>query len=154
MRVMGASMSPVDDPTSAYRIEDARPDPREYRAICEAVGWGPWMNFEVAEASLAASLFHVTVRHEGRAVGMGRIVGDGQIYFYVQDVAVVPAHQGLGLGRQILARLLAHLREHAPEKAFVGLFAAPGTEPFYERYGFAVRDALVGMFQVLPDHRG
>ena len=144
------SPQPIDDVPSAYVFEHAAPSSAEYRAICEAVGWGPWMNFEVAEASLAASLLHVTVRHDGDAVGMGRVVGDGHIYFYVQDVAVVPAHQGRGLGRQILARLVGHLREHAPEKAFVGLFAAPGTEPFYERFGFAVHDALEGMFQVVP----
>ena len=53
-------------------------------------------------------------------VGMGRIVGDGAIYFYIQDVAVKPEHQGRGVGRQIMEHLLAYLQAQAPPKAFSG----------------------------------
>lgn len=44
---------------------------------------------------------------------MGRVVGDGAFFFYVQDVAVHPQHRrrglglglGLGLGKAIMQRL-------------------------------------------------
>ncbi len=47
-------------------------------------------------------------------------------------------------------RVISYLKGHAPEKAFVGLFAAEGTLPFYARYGFAVYPGLTGMFRVAP----
>jgi hypothetical protein len=38
----------------------------------------------------------VVLERDGDAVGCGRVVGDGGVYFYVQDVIVVPGLQGLG----------------------------------------------------------
>ncbi len=38
---------------------------------------------------------------------MGRIVGDGAINFDIVDVAVDPAHQGKGLGRLVMEKLVA-----------------------------------------------
>lgn len=130
-----------------YRIEARPPTPEEYRRLCTAVGWEPVINFDAAEASLERSLFCCVALDGDEAVGMGRVVGDGAIYFYVQDVAVAPPHQGHGLGGQILASLVEWIRAQAPPQAFVGLFAAAGTEPFYRRFGFEAHAGLTGMFQ-------
>lgn len=127
------------------------PTPEEYRALCESVGWGDIINFEAAPDSLARSLFGVVVMDGDTAIGMGRLVGDGVMYFYVQDVAVRPAYQGRGVGQMILRALLNFVRRTAPDQAFVGLFAAQGTQPLYQRFGFDEHpDALVGMFAVTP----
>jgi GNAT superfamily N-acetyltransferase len=127
------------------------PTPAEYRALCESVGWGGLINFDAAPDSLARSLFGVVVTDGDTAIGMGRIVGDGVMYFYVQDVAVNPAYQGRGVGVMILRALLDYVRRTAPDQAFVGLFAAQGTQPFYRRFGFDEHpDDLVGMFTVTP----
>ena len=136
--------------TYEYTIDDRVATLEEYRAICEAVGWGEVMNFEAAPQALRRSLYGVVATYAGQAIGMGRVVGDGAIFFYLQDIAVVPEHQGRGVGAQIVGRLLAYLASAAPEKAFVGLFAAAGKEPFYQRYGFRAHSALTGMFQVAP----
>ena len=136
----------------AYPLVERVPTLEEYRAICVAVGWGEVINFEAARTALPNSRYSVVAVHAGQAVGMGRIVGDGAIFFYVQDVAVLPEHQGKGIGSRIMAQLMAYLKAHAPEKAFIGLFAAEGTLPFYERYGFRLYPDLTGIFQViLPD---
>lgn len=128
------------------------PTVEEYINICEAVGWTAFMNFEVAEESLNRSLFGVVVQHEDTAVGMGRVVGDGKIYFYIQDIAVVPGHQSKGIGHMIMEAITEYLQEHAPEKSFVGLFAAQGKEEFYHKYGFNRHDGMTGMFGVLHEH--
>jgi ribosomal protein S18 acetylase RimI-like enzyme len=80
---------------------------------------------------------------------MGRVVGDGMIYFYIQDIAVKPEHQSQGIGRRIMDAITAYLKEYAPEKAFVGLFAAQGKETFYNRYGLNRHDGMTGMFGVI-----
>ena len=50
-----------------------------------------------AEAALRTGLFSVTAFCEGKAVGMGRLVGDGSMYWYIQDMAVLPEYQGRGI---------------------------------------------------------
>lgn len=108
------------------------------------------MNFEVAHAALANSLYGVVVTSGAQVVGMGRIVGDGAIFFYIQDIVVDPGHQRRGVGTKILDALLKHLSEAAPKQAFVGLFAAKGSIQFYERYGFQNwAPDMTGMFLVM-----
>jgi GNAT superfamily N-acetyltransferase len=121
----------------------------EYKSIFDAVGWSEYMNVKVIEQSLKQSLFGVVVQHGDETVGMGRVVGDGMIYFYIQDIAVKPEHQSQGIGRRIMDAITAYLKEYAPEKAFVGLFAAQGKETFYNRYGLNRHDGMTGMFGVI-----
>ena len=137
-----------------YDIQDRVPTLDEYRTICEAVGWTPVINFEAAALSLERSLFAVVVMQGEQAVGMGRIVGDGAIYFYIQDIAVAPKHQDNGVGQMVLQRLMTYLRDNAPDKAFVGLFATEEAVEFYRRYGFLVHSAMTGMFQVMLEGGG
>jgi GNAT superfamily N-acetyltransferase len=129
---------------------DRLPTLEEYRALCTAVGWGDIIDFDAAPASLLGSLHAVVAVDTGRVIGMGRLVGDGSIYFYLQDIAVDPAHQHGGVGEAIVSRLMAHVRARATRAAFVGLFAVAGSEPFYRRHGFERHDGLIGMFQVVP----
>lgn len=135
--------------TNTCRIVERAPTDREYRDICIAVGWGGVLNFDAARQSLANSLYCVVAECDDRAVGMGRIVGDAAIYFYIQDIAVLPAYQHKGIGTMIVDWLVAYLRDKAPEQAIIGLFAAEGTRPFYERHGFKVADNT-GMYRVAP----
>jgi GNAT superfamily N-acetyltransferase len=80
-----------------------------------------------------------------------RIVGDGGKFYYIQDFAVRPEHQGKGLGTRMLEHLLAWIRAHAPHDPFVGLFATSVAIPLYQEYGFSEhRDELSGMWTVLP----
>lgn len=137
--------------TNEYIVVHRIPAVEEYKTICTAVGWENYMNFEAAEQSLKQSLFGVVIRYNDETVGMGRVVGDGHIYFYVQDIAVKPEHQGKGIGSLIMGAITKYLQQHAPDKAFVGLFSAAGKEPFYNRYGFQRHDGMTGMFGVIHD---
>jgi GNAT superfamily N-acetyltransferase len=136
--------------TRQYQLVERVATLQEYRHICTQVGWAEVMNFEAAAVALPRSLFGVVAVLNEQVVGMGRIVGDGAIFYYLQDVAVLPDHQGLGIGTQIVDRLVELVKENAPEKAFFGVFAAQGTLPFYQRVGFDLHPALTGMFQVVP----
>ena len=133
------------------QIIERTPTLAEYRAICDAVGWGGVINFEAAPDSLARSLYGVIAAHDGQAVGMGRIVGDGAIFFYIQDIAVIPSYQGQGIGTAIMDALMHYIDASAPDKAFVGLFAAQQAIQFYKKYGFFIppADDLTGMFCVV-----
>jgi Acetyltransferases len=92
----------------------------------------------MSEQSLACSLYGVVAEYAGEVVGKGRIVGDGIMYFYIQDAAIAPEHQKHGLGKLLVERLLDYIKErrHENELAFVGLFASHGNDKFYEQFGF------------------
>ncbi len=83
---------------------------------------------------------------------MGRIVGDGVNYFYIQDVVVHPEYQGQGIGKDIMNSLVSYLEKNAPDKAFVGLFASAGKGEFYEKYDFYNHSPnMTGMFKVIKN---
>jgi len=107
----------------------------ELRAAC---GWGA-VEMAVAERALAAGLVNVVARDGGRLAGFGRVVGDGVLYFYVQDVIVHPDFRGRGVGRLIVELMLAEVLKRAPVGATIGLMAAEGKEGFYEKFGFTRR---------------
>ena len=64
-------------------------------------------------------------------IGIGRIIGDGALYFYIQDLIVLPSYQQQGIGKFIMQQLLEHTsKKTLPTQAFIGLMAAAGTGPF------------------------
>jgi ribosomal protein S18 acetylase RimI-like enzyme len=58
------------------------------------------------------SLFVSFVYDEGRLVGAGRALADGGDCSYICDIAVLPSHQGTGLGKQLVADLVERSRGH------------------------------------------
>lgn len=103
-----------------------------------AEGWGE-ISEETAHATLAGGLINITAYDENTLVGFGRIVGDGVLYFYIQDVIVAPPYRGNGYGREIIQRLISEVRQTAADGAVICLMAARGKEPFYESLGFTAR---------------
>ena len=87
-----------------------------------------------------------------KVVGFGRVVGDGVMYFYIQDMMVAADRRGEGIGARILESLLQQIRGVAIKGATVGLMAARGKSGFYARYGFIKRPSEIydaGMTLVL-----
>jgi len=130
-----------------YELVERDPTVEEYQRIRRAVGWST-VSDEAVATGLPSALFSVVLVHDGHTVGCGRIVGDGGLYFYIQDIAVLPEHQGQGLGRAVMDAVMAFVERTAKLGAFIGLMAADGAAPFYERYGFAARpERRPGMFR-------
>ena len=123
---------------NAYGLVERTPSVEDYNRLRVAAGLNR-RDPVAAEAGLPNTLFGVCVESGGRVVGIGRIIGDGGLFFQVVDVAVVPEHQGEGLGAMVMDALLSWLRDNASPNAYVQLVAEEGTTGFYERYGFKVR---------------
>jgi GNAT superfamily N-acetyltransferase len=120
------------------RLVERLPTPDEYNAMRMAVGWEPIAG-ESTRQGLSRSLWCLVAEWNGRPVGMARIIGDGAIYVYFQDVMVLPEFQRQGIGSRLMEAALDWLRRHCPPDGMVALFAAPGAASFYERYGFEPR---------------
>src|SRR5690349_8059711 len=68
------------------------------------------------------SVFRCFAFDQERLVGAGRALADGIDCSYICDVAVLPSHQGTGLGKMIVSRLVDLSRGHKK----ILLYAAPG----------------------------
>jgi GNAT superfamily N-acetyltransferase len=88
------------------------------------------------------SLFKCFVFEDGRLVGAGRALADGADCSYICDIAVLPGHQGTGLGKQIVAHLVERSRGHKK----IILYAVPGKEPFYRKFGFLRMKTAMAIF--------
>ena len=80
---------------------------------------------------------------QGRIVGAGRGLADGVDCAYLCDVAVLPSHQGTGVGKEIVAKLVALSAGHKK----IILYAVPGKEPFYRRFGFRRMRTAMAIFE-------
>ena len=94
---------------------------------------------EQVEKALKNDLYDVTAVYNGEVIGMGRLVGDGFLYWYLQEIIVLPQFQGQGIGTKIVNRLLEYIKENAAPGTIVsvGLTAATGKDTFYEQFGFS-----------------
>lgn len=126
---------PVNEQSDPYRIAPAPPAVKDYVRLRKAGGMSPFSE-EAAARGLKGTLFGVTVFAGDEAVGMGRIIGDNGCFFKITDIVVAPEHQGRGLGKRIMAALMAHLRANAPRTAQVSLLADVPANKLYEKFGF------------------
>jgi citrate lyase synthetase len=104
------------------------------------------------QVAFANSRFVCFVFDDERLVGVGRALADGVDCSYICDVALLPSHQGAGLGHSIVERLVDLSRGHKK----IILYAVPGKESFYRRFGFARMTTAMAIFddQALARERG
>jgi ribosomal protein S18 acetylase RimI-like enzyme len=110
----------------------------EYQYLRHAVGWWETDNSATKEA-LDNSLCSVVAVSGKKIAGIGRVVGDNGLYYYIQDLIVHPDHQSKGIGREIMRMLLSYISGRAGKGAFIGLMAARGLEGYYKEFGFEPR---------------
>lgn len=120
-----------------YSLHAETPSIDDYLRLRVVSGLTP-KTAEGAAAGLPNTVFAVIIRHEDRTVGMGRIIGDGGLFFQIVDIAVSPEHQGKSLGKAIVAALVDHVRSIAPKGAYVSLIADGEAHRLYSHFGFAM----------------
>lgn len=119
----------------AYSVVARTPSVQEYLHLRAVAGLSPFSD-TAAEKGLRGTIFSVVILHEGSAVGMGRLIGDGGCFFQIVDIAVHPEHQGRGLGKAIMSAIMGHVNETLQPSAYVSLIADVPANTLYERFGF------------------
>lgn len=89
------------------------------------------------------SMFKCFVYEAGKLVGVGRALADGVDCSYICDIALLPSHQGLGLGKQIVAKLVELSAGHRK----IILYSVPGKEVFYKKLGFKRMSTAMAIFE-------
>jgi ribosomal protein S18 acetylase RimI-like enzyme len=95
------------------------------------------------ETVFGNSRYRVFAFEDGKLVGAGRALADGADCSYICDVAVLPSHQGTGLGKEIVSRLVALSRGHKK----IIRYSVPGKEPFYRKFGFRRMLTAMAIFE-------
>ena len=133
----------------SFNVENRKLKIEEYQALRESTGWNP-VEDNLVETALEKDLFSICVYDEERIVGIGRIIGDGALYFYIQDIIVLPEYKGLGIGKLIMDNIEIYLGKEANNNSFIGLMAADGVRGFYTKYGYEERPKdKPGMYKIM-----
>jgi ribosomal protein S18 acetylase RimI-like enzyme len=98
---------------------------------------GEWL-----KAAYTHSLFKYLARDGGKIVAAGRALADGVDCSYLCDIVVHPAYQGMGLGRELIQKLISASKGHRK----IILYAVPGREPFYAKFGFRRMKTAMAIF--------
>ena len=131
--------------THAIRLLYETPKVEEYLRLRAAAGLDA-RSAEGATLGLPNTFFAVILRHQGRLIGMGRIVGDGGLVFQIVDIAIDPAWQARGLGKLVAGELVKHLHANVPDLAHVSLLADGPAKYLYAKFGFEeTAPASIGM---------
>ncbi len=124
----------------AVEYIDKAPTLEEYKEMRRAV------NFMVLSDRIAANAlnnaFHITtVRDNGRAVGMIRVLSDGSYANFITDVMVIPEYQKRGIGHELMRRTVDFMKStlEPGETIVLYLMSAIGKEGFYKQFGFKER---------------
>jgi len=135
----------VENACVPYSVVQRTPDIETYRRLRQLSGLSP-KTLEAARRGLPNTLFGVLVLCGELPVGMGRVIGDGGSFFQVVDIAVLPEHQGKGLGKMIMREIADYIRREVPESGYVSLLADGQAQRLYQQYGFApTAPASIGM---------
>lgn len=106
---------------------------------------------EHARKALQNGLINVSALYNGELVGMGRLVGDGAMYWYLQEIIILPQFQRKGIGTMIVNHLVDYAKANSITGKFttIGGVSAKGKEPFYEKMGFEViSNGIIKMIEI------
>jgi ribosomal protein S18 acetylase RimI-like enzyme len=95
------------------------------------------------KATYSNSMFRCFAYEDGKLVAAGRALADGHDCSYICDIAVLPSHQGKGVGKELVAKLVALSQGHKK----IILYAVPGKESFYKKFGFKQMTTAMAIFQ-------
>jgi len=98
---------------------------------------GNWL-----KTAYSNSMFKTLALDGGRIVAAGRAVADGVDCSYLCDIVVHPSYQGSGLGKELIQRLIDLSRGHRK----IILYAVPGREQFYAKFGFRRMSTAMAIF--------
>ncbi len=130
-------------------VEKRSPSQEEYRSLRNQSDWYTVGN-QFEKAAFGKEVYCVVVLDGPNVIGMGRIVGDGAIYFNIQDLIVHPNYNSKSVGRLIMDHIENFFETGASRHAYIGVLATRETRELYKKYGFTERKTKNSeMFKIL-----
>ena len=104
-----------------------------HRFLSECSYWAKGVPREMVERSVEHSLCFGVYRI-GRQVGFARVVTDFATFAWLADVFILEEQRGRGLGKRLIAAVLAHPQLQGLRRFMLGTLDAHG---LYTQFGFA-----------------
>jgi GNAT superfamily N-acetyltransferase len=124
-------------PALGYEIstDRARLDiPRIHRFLSTEAYWSPGVSRDVVERSIVNSVCFGVYTDGGEQVGFARAVTDRATFAWLADVYIESPHRGHGLGKRLVAEVLAHPELQGLRRWMLGTADA---HELYRRFGFS-----------------
>src|SRR5207244_4501819 len=135
-RCMCARRSAATKPAAPARNEmdgivlaEDLPTAAEYREFRARAGWGA-IDEATAQRTIGAACYTVTLRRQGKLIGLARVMGDGALYFFLADLIVDPELRGEGLGGRLMRAVSDYFDRCAKPGATIALIPLRGGEAF------------------------
>jgi GNAT superfamily N-acetyltransferase len=108
--LQGPRLTLIDERRGPYRISTDRCllNIDAIHQALDASYWAAGRPREVVARSLASSLCFGLYYQEREQIGLARIVSDYATFAWLCDVYVLQSHQGAGLGKWLIATVVAH----------------------------------------------
>jgi len=113
-----------------------KPSVREFACLFQTTGWQRFPD-RVLKKAIDGTYCELCVYQGRRLVGTARILSDGAMYAWINDMIVHPTVRHQGIGSRILSLIKRHLRQQ--KIPTVGLFCARTAKKFYLQSGFKER---------------
>jgi GNAT superfamily N-acetyltransferase len=103
-----------------------------HRYLCADSYWARAVPLDVVQRAIRNSLCFGVYRDDLQ-VGFARVVSDAATFAYLADVFILPGHRGIGLGKRLIAAVMAH-----PELQDLRRFmlATRDAHGLYRQFGF------------------
>ena len=95
--------------------------------------WAAGISRDLVERSMRHSLCFGAFDGEDRQVAFARAISDRATFAYVCDVIVLPSHRGRGVGKQLMAAVVAYPDLQGLRR---WLLSTRDAHALYRRYGF------------------
>ncbi|MCU5380213.1 GNAT family N-acetyltransferase [Bacillus cereus] len=103
-------------------------------ALYESLGWNSLqLTVNELEQMCKQSWYAMYAFDNKKLVGMGRIISDGVITGVICGVCVLPEYQYIGIGKEIVERLIQHCEQN---KVIPQLMCVEKLQSYYESIGF------------------
>lgn len=112
------------------------PEKEQILALYEDVGWTAYTDEpDLLMKALENSLNVWTIWEGEKLIGLARTIGDGVTICYLQDILILKAYQGQGLGSELLKEIM---KENKKIRQFVLLTDdTEKTKGFYKKLGLS-----------------
>lgn len=123
-----------DDPSYEFSTDPARVDPVRVHQLISNTYWGTGRSREVMDAAIAGSrpygVYHGGTREQ---VAFARVVTDGVTFAWLADVVVDPDLRGQGVGKLLVAGVVADLEPLGLRRT---LLATADADGLYGQFGW------------------
>jgi GNAT superfamily N-acetyltransferase len=136
-----------------YTYHEEIPSVKQYNELRECVGWGA-LDKKAVEHSLPNSVYSILAKYNNKTIAFARVIGDGKLCFYIQEIIVHPDHQRKGIATNFMNYIFKYFNNNAVKRSYIGVFVGKGLVEFYKKYGFWERPTGMmgpGMMQFWND---